>query len=347
MSSNDTSPSSSVPELDSGLRLLVVASFMTVTSLSFTSIRLVIRRPWKALLWYDDAFNVLAATFGVIYMITCIAAVHDGLGKHNESPPWDRLNQMRSAYYASNVMFVLALASAQLSVGFLLLKVLATCDQQKYKILLLQIKSIFAIVTIWTITGTGIFTWPAGHMIPNKVDAQAKAFLGVEIVNLCLDLGLSTASYLLFSSLQISKWKKLGLVAGISIRVLFHAFAIPHYFSLLHAGIVEAPAHDLAWSAIWASLQLHLLIVGAALPCFSPFFKSMNGGIVAATVLAGDTPSQTRSPLSSRARKLTGTSGDIALLTQKSDKSDFTGQFEWDVEMPELRVSGQSSRTIA
>ena len=76
------------------------------------------------------------------------------------------------AIYASNALSVLAVATTQLSVGFLLRKVLATCNQQQYRSLLICMNMLQAAIITLGIIGVCISSWPPGHTASGKVNPQ-------------------------------------------------------------------------------------------------------------------------------------------------------------------------------
>ncbi|GAM87005.1 hypothetical protein ANO11243_050260 [Dothideomycetidae sp. 11243] len=136
----------------------------------------------------------------------------------------------------------------------------------------------------------------------------------MEIIGFLFDVALTAIAIWIFASLQMPTSKKALLYTVFLVRLLTYTPAIVRFTALQKASGEQHPGYGLAWAMIWASIQLHLAVIGAALPCFSPFFRSMNTGMFATTAYQGDTRSGTQS----RTRGCTEEQGDTTLLTSRA-----------------------------
>ncbi|KAI9682436.1 MAG: hypothetical protein M1829_000228 [Trizodia sp. TS-e1964] len=204
----------SVPEQytddKSSLVLGVIISNISLTSISL-ALRLWARRSRRLALHWDDYCMILDMLVNLGIWILSIVSVRWGYGRHIFTlKPENYLNYLRSVY-STAVLYPISLSLVKLSILFLYMRIFIQPMFRRVAWTALAAVATFAILSFCIAANICI---PFEHLWnPNVCFDSVKVIYGISVTNMLLDIAIFLLPIPLLKSLQVSKGKRVALIA--------------------------------------------------------------------------------------------------------------------------------------
>lgn len=224
---------------------------------------------------------ILATAQSIALTVSC----NKGLGQHIDDISSDNLDAMSQAYYASNILLVLALAAAKASVIFLIISI------KPSKSVMLGCRIVLATIALWAVACTFTLAFQCGLprpwvLGPNTQEPatclnQFGLQIGIAVTNILTDLAVIALPLVMMSQVQTARDKKLVVSILFGLRIFTPVFAITAI--ILSQDFYNTSPQDRTWyavtPAIWTQLMLNVSIITACIPSIKRFLGNIRSGL--------------------------------------------------------------------
>ncbi|TQV94294.1 MFS transporter [Cordyceps javanica] len=285
--------------------IVITAIVGLVWSILVLCIRVFIRTRLSGPFGSDDAAASLATLVAVCQTSTVLYAVREGVGVRFNESYYDSVDAGLKAYYASSIMYIMALCPAKASMSLLISRV----SRQAADKHLLATRIVTAIILVWGLSSVFIVAFQCGRSRPwdftmvGHCPALFPRWLAIETVSLVIELLISGLAISLVLGLDMALQTKLIVIFAFSAQLLV---AVPVAYRLVllrdatagtgtattttttttinhnhHPG--RAVMFTLANTTIVTQVVMHFSVIAATFPCFRQFLQAFNNDFGATT----------------------------------------------------------------
>ncbi|KAM3508352.1 hypothetical protein MY11210_006751 [Beauveria gryllotalpidicola] len=280
--------------------IVIVAVVGIIWSVLVLCIRVFIRvrltRPFGS----DDAAASLATLIGVCQTATVLYAVREGVGVRINDAYRDSMDSALKAYYASSIMYIMALCPAKASMSLLISRV----SRQAADKHLLGTRIVTGIIFAWGLASVFIVALQCGSTRPWDLTAAGHCkglfprWLAIETFSIVIEVLISGLAFSLVLGLDMALQTKFVVVSAFSAQLLV-AIPISYRLVLLRDALRNYKHHGgggggsyvmftLADTTIVTQVVMHFSIMAATFPCFRQFLQAFNNDFGATTKMGTD-----------------------------------------------------------
>ncbi|KAK5123181.1 hypothetical protein LTR85_003379 [Meristemomyces frigidus] len=271
---------------DHGPYVTITACLMLTAMMLFFGIRMAIRWPWTKLIGLDDVTTIIASIIGICQSVCVFEAVHYGVGRHAAEVSSDNVIAAEKAIYASDLLFIVAVALSKLAVALLILRLTSSKAHVRTAHIMTGLTAAWGTVGLLAIAIRYRSLQPWDMQYPNNAAEVARAWIGVGAVGILLDLMLIVFPVFLVYDLQMPLASKLTVIIGFAFRLPASVITILRLVAIDNV-LIEQHAEDITWNAmvpvIYQQIELHYTIIAATIPCMRLFLKNFNTGYLGTT----------------------------------------------------------------
>ncbi|EXJ65321.1 hypothetical protein A1O7_01662 [Cladophialophora yegresii CBS 114405] len=237
----------------------------------------------------NDAAIIVAMVFAFGQSITLAIATDHGLGRHVEELQDSQIATLSKLFFASNILLILALASAKAAVTLLVIAI------KPLRFVMLACYAMLGLIAVWAVAGVFVlgFQCSAPHRWvlgpgsgPETCIDQYAMQVALRAIDIATDVGIVLLPAFMMRSVQVATAKRWVVVLLFGIRLItpiFTAVTIAAYDDFYHSN-----PQDRAWHAVipsvWTSCALNLSIVTACIPSIKRFLADWAAGLSAITI---------------------------------------------------------------
>ncbi|KAK5713946.1 hypothetical protein LTR15_010852 [Elasticomyces elasticus] len=215
-------------------------------------------------------------------------AVDRGLGRRIDDLRPEQLEEASKAFYAANILTIIVLAAAKMSVTLLIVSI------QPIGPVLLSCYAYLAVVGVWCVAGVFALAfqcnlpkpWTLGSDSMEICVDQFAIQLGLGVVSLVTDLAVILLAFLMIQGVQTNFQRKLAVVTLFGTRIATIPLTILTLVTY-HPYYIARP-QDRTWHAvapvIWTQITLNMSIITACIPSIKRFFMDVQSGLMAVTI---------------------------------------------------------------
>ncbi|EGX93900.1 hypothetical protein CCM_02170 [Cordyceps militaris CM01] len=273
--------------------IVIVAVVGLVWSLLVLCIRVFIRLRLSGPFGADDAAASLATIIAVCQTATVLYAVRQGVGVRDNPAYHDSVDSGLKAYYASTIMYIMALCPAKASMSLLISRV----SRQAADKHLLATRIATSIIVLWGVASVFIVAFQCGSTQPWDLAAPGHCtglfprWLAIEALSLVLELLIASLAFSLVLGLDLALQTKLIVILAFSAQLLV---AIPVAYRLVLLRDATTTTHRgpvlfiLADTTIVTQVVMHFSVIAATFPCFRQFLHAFSNDFGATTKMGTD-----------------------------------------------------------
>ncbi|KAM3542647.1 hypothetical protein ARSEF1564_004479 [Beauveria bassiana] len=288
--------------------IVIVAIVGLIWSVLVLCIRVFIRVRLTGPFGSDDAAASLATLIGVCQTATVLYAVRQGVGVRNNDAFADSMDSALKAYYASTIMYIMAICPAKASMSLLITRV----SRQAADKHLLGTRIVTGIIFAWGLASVFIVALQCGSTRPWDLFAAGHCkglfprWLAVETFSIVIEVLISGLAFSLVLGLDMALRTKFIVVSAFSAQLLV-AIPVSYRLVLLRDALRNYQPHGgggggggggsssvmftLADTTIVTQVVMHFSIMAATFPCFRQFLQAFNNDFGATTKMGtGDDP---------------------------------------------------------
>ncbi|KAJ4144376.1 hypothetical protein LMH87_003260 [Akanthomyces muscarius] len=266
--------------------IVITAIVGLIWSVLVLCIRIFIRTRLTGPLGLDDAAATIATFIGACQTATVLYAVREGVGIRYNDAYHDSVDSGLKAYYASTIMYILALCPAKASMSLLISRV----SRQAADKHLLATRVVTAVILVWGVASVFIVAFQCGSTRPWDLTAGHctgvfPRWLVIETVSLLIELLISALAFTLVLGLDLAFQTKFIVVMAFSAQLLV-AIPVGYRLVFLRDAIRNHRApimFTLADTTIVTQVVMHFSIMAATFPCFRQFLQAFNNDFGATT----------------------------------------------------------------
>ncbi|KAH8709471.1 hypothetical protein HC256_009391 [Beauveria bassiana] len=282
--------------------IVIVAIVGLIWSVLVLCIRVFIRVRLTGPFGSDDAAASLATLIGVCQSATVLYAVREGVGVRNNDAYRDSMDSALKAYYASTIMYIMAICPAKASMSLLITRV----SRQAADKHLLGTRIVTGIIFAWGLASVFIVALQCGSTRPWDLTAAGHCkglfprWLAIETFSIVIEVLISGLAFSLVLGLDMAMRTKFIVVSAFSAQLLV-AIPVSYRLVLLRDALRNYQPHGgggsssvmftLADTTIVTQVVMHFSIMAATFPCFRQFLQAFNNDFGATTKMGtGDDP---------------------------------------------------------
>ncbi|KAK8142618.1 hypothetical protein G3M48_008510 [Beauveria asiatica] len=279
--------------------IVIVAIVGLIWSVLVLCIRVFIRVRLTGPFGSDDAAASLATFIGVCQTATVLYAVRQGVGVRNNDAYRDSIDSALKAYYASTIMYIMAICPAKASMSLLITRV----SRQAADKHLLGTRIVTGIIFAWGLASVFIVALQCGSTRPWDLTAAGHCkglfprWLAIETFSIVIEVLISGLAFSLVLGLDMALRTKFIVVSAFSAQLLV-AIPVSYRLVLLRDALRNYQHHGggggggggsssvmftLADTTIVTQVVMHFSIMAATFPCFRQFLQAFNNDFGATT----------------------------------------------------------------
>jgi len=264
---------------DHGPLVAVATWFLMVALVLSVMIRVAIRFFITRALGKEDATCVIAALLGVGQSIAVSMAVQHGVGKRERLLSTTQLDDVQRADYAADLLYILVLALAKISVLQLLRRLAVIKLHQRIA------NGTMVVVMAWTIPSWFALAFRCG--IPNPWDSKSghcmdifAFWAAIAPVDILTEIVIVSLPALMMRPAQVAISKKMVVIVAFIFRIFV---IIPTIVRLpfLHTAYQSSDYNFASVdSVIITQCVMSLSVISACVPCLKPFLDGFDSGMM-------------------------------------------------------------------
>ncbi|OAA69825.1 hypothetical protein ISF_03095 [Cordyceps fumosorosea ARSEF 2679] len=277
---------------------IVITAVVGLTwSVLVLAIRLFIRLRLTGPFGSDDAAASLATFIAACQTATTLYSVREGVGVRYNDAYRDSMDAGLKAYYASTILYIMALCPAKASMSLLISRV----SRQAADKHLLATRIVTAIILAWGLASIFIVAFQCGSARPWDLSAPGHCpnlfprWLVVEVLSLVIELLISGLAFSLVLDLDMAVRTKLIVIFAFSAQLLV-AIPVSYRLVLLRDAATRPDRHAsgppvmfaLADPTVVTQVVMHFSVMAATFPCFRQFLQAFNNDFGATTKMGTD-----------------------------------------------------------
>ncbi|KAL3247357.1 hypothetical protein ABHI18_012429 [Aspergillus niger] len=261
--------------------IAIATIYLMVMMILAVLIRLAFRLHMLRSLEWDDGTISLALIFAVAQCAVILVGTEHGLGKRKLSLNDREVHTIEKALYSSNILYVLALSLAKISVLLLLNKLSVNRWHKK--------------ISFWTSVLVGIWTVPVVFTlafqcgVPEPLDASNghcidifAFWAGISPIDIITELVICILPIYIVKPVQVIFGKKVTVVVAFFIRIFVVITTIIRLIFIRYSKpYPSTDMNDAAFATtITTECVLCVSIMTACIPCLKPFLDAFDSGML-------------------------------------------------------------------
>ncbi|GCB25368.1 hypothetical protein AAWM_08253 [Aspergillus awamori] len=261
--------------------IAIATIYLMVMMILAVLIRLAFRLHMLRSLEWDDGTISLALIFAVAQCAVILVGTEHGLGKRKLSLNGREVHTLEKALYSSNILYVLALSLAKISVLLLLNKLSVNRWHKK--------------ISFWTSVLVGIWTVPVFFTlafqcgVPEPWDASNghcinifAFWAGISPIDIITELVICILPIYIVKPVQVIFGKKVTVVVAFFIRIFVVITTIIRLIFMRYSKpYPSTDMNDAAFATtITTECVLCVSIMTACIPCLKPFLDAFDSGML-------------------------------------------------------------------
>ncbi|KAM0723328.1 hypothetical protein Q7P37_001530 [Cladosporium fusiforme] len=223
----------------------------------------------------DDVALTVSTAFAVAQSSVVLGACSHGLGKTWAKIPLVSHTKVQKMYYASFLLFILALGLSKMSVVLFQARLTATRWQKQV------FKGLTVLIAIWMAVSILVLALQCDLSSPWKVLGQecpgsGPRWLAISVFDILIEVAITTLACQLVWSLQMTKVRKWSVISAFAYRLVL---IIPITFRLAThdpTGMTRDPTFRSVLFVVWTQVELHLTVITATIPVLRPVINNLN-----------------------------------------------------------------------
>ncbi|KAI2863616.1 hypothetical protein CBS147320_6453 [Aspergillus niger] len=261
--------------------IAIATIYLMVMMILAVLIRLAFRLHMLRSLEWDDGTISLALIFAVAQCAVILVGTEHGLGKRKLSLNDREVHTIEKALYSSNILYVLALSLAKISVLLLLNKL--SVNRWHKKILFWT----SVLVGIWTVPVFFTLAFQCG--VPEPWDASNghcinifAFWAGISPIDIITELVICILPIYIVKPVQVIFGKKVTVVVAFFIRIFVVITTIIRLIFMRYSKpYPSTDMNDAAFATtITTECVLCVSIMTACIPCLKPFLDAFDSGML-------------------------------------------------------------------
>ncbi|KAI3005131.1 hypothetical protein CBS147346_4459 [Aspergillus niger] len=261
--------------------IAIATIYLMVMMILAVLIRLAFRLHMLRSLEWDDGTISLALIFAVAQCAVILVGTEHGLGKRKLSLNDREVHTIEKALYSSNILYVLALSLAKISVLLLLNKL--SVNRWHKKILFWT----SGLVGIWTVPVFFTLAFQCG--VPEPWDASNghcinifAFWAGISPIDIITELVICILPIYIVKPVQVIFGKKVTVVVAFFIRIFVVITTIIRLIFMRYSKpYPSTDMNDAAFATtITTECVLCVSIMTACIPCLKPFLDAFDSGML-------------------------------------------------------------------
>lgn len=244
-----------------------------VTLLLRAFVRVVISPPFG----HDDTTILAATVVATIQSSVVLYAVSKGLGRAVDLVSPDDLQAIEKAFYAADLLYLLAAYLSKCSIMFLLLRLTPSRQHRQAFNLTLVILTAWLFASVFAIALRCDLSHP-WSIYQEKCTAlllRWQIVVALDIITEALIFGMS---YYLVHGLHMSTKNKFIVLGSFGFRLAVIPFLIIRLVSYPHHHLSTNPTFVLTHFSVWTQTTLYVSLMVSTIPCLKPFVAGLNTG---------------------------------------------------------------------